>query len=88
MPVDLDPRHASSSRSNILRLYRSYLKGEMTGSWKLSPIDLYRFLHEYFRGDTAALRVFWKVAARRRRFHILRRVRRSWRPDRVEGGKR
>ncbi len=70
--IDLDPgpysfpQSARSARGNLLRLYRSYLKGELRGAWRLPPTELYRFLLEYYRGDRSALRSLWAQARRHR----------------------
>ncbi len=70
--IDLDqgplrfPGNARSPLGNLLRLHRSYLKGERAGRWRLPSSDLYAFLLEYFHGDGAAVRDFW-VRARRRK---------------------
>lgn len=70
--IDLDPctgalsaRRATPQR-NLLRLFRSYYKGERIGRFRLSVADLYAFVDEYFRADDAATRQFWSVAAGRR----------------------
>jgi serine/threonine protein kinase len=76
--IDLDPRgtrlpgSGRSAEGNLVRLYRSVLKGELAGSWQLTVTEVYRFLHEYFRDDRAALRAFWTSANRRRGMTLIR----------------
>ncbi|MEM7166315.1 MAG: lipopolysaccharide kinase InaA family protein [Planctomycetota bacterium] len=75
--IDLDPGssplRAHSPLSNLLRLHRSYWKGVLKRTWRLSATDQYRFLYEYFRGDRAGLRDFWQSARRQAQRQALRR---------------
>lgn len=78
--IDLDPGSVSRAGggatpvANILRLARSYLKGVRDGEWNLSRTALHAFLSEYFRGDRASLRDFWRSARRRARLQEVRRA--------------
>lgn len=78
--IDLDPGGGSlrpeSAIQNLLRLHRSYWKGVLRGAWHLHSTELYRFVFEYFRGDRASLRDFWRSARRQARLQALRRGRR------------
>lgn len=68
--IDIDPRDerlpGQSPGHNLLRLYRSYFKGERRGDWQLSLTDLYGFLDAYFGSDRAAARGLWQRGRRRR----------------------
>ncbi len=70
--IDLDPTLGllaaprATPQRNLLRLFRSYYKGERTGRWRLPIADLCVFVDEYFRSDRAARRQFWRLASRRR----------------------
>lgn len=81
--IDLDPGNArrsgggNSPLENLHRLVRSYLKGEASGSWRLSRRAALLFLNEYFRGDLTSLRDFLRTARRRARFRFLRRPTRT-----------
>lgn len=88
--IDLDPgprrrpgtRRSESAVGNLLRLWRSYLKGEARGRFRLSRSDLWRFLDVYFRGDRLSVRRFWQLAQQRRRLYRWRhRVRPSGAPS-------
>ncbi len=88
--IDLDPGAgpapaATPRHRNLLRLWRSYLKGERAGRWRVPVTDLYRFAHEYFRADRVAITGFWQRATRAR---ALSRLRHGLRPksDRTIGG--
>ncbi|MCA8961132.1 MAG: hypothetical protein KDC38_11495 [Planctomycetes bacterium] len=75
--IDLDPgrrdRGSETPRhENLLRLWRSVVKGEWAGRWVLSDRTLLRFLHTYFRGDRAAMEEFRRRAGRARRLAPLR----------------
>ena len=86
--IDLDPGSltvwasafkplTASPEKNLLRLFRSYVKGELRGRWQLRAVDLYRFLHCYFWGDRSSTRAFWMRAGKRRA---------SWSRLRFRGG--
>ncbi len=76
--IDLDPgplgRPLATPQKNLLRLYRSYLKGAMRDRWQVSALDLYRFGHGYFRGDRAALLTLFAAARRLRGAQRLHRA--------------
>ena len=77
--IDLDPgprtRPSTTPVKNLLRLYRSYLKGESQGRWRLTRIDLYRFAHGYCRGDRTGLLQLTAAARRLRRARRAQRAR-------------
>jgi len=76
--IDLDPgspRRPGSHRTalgNLLRLCRSYFKGECRGQWCMSLTEQYRFLDRYYRGDRSAVQDFWRRATRKRRAQYLK----------------
>lgn len=68
-PGSFDPK---GPIGNLLRLWRSYVKGEARGHWHLERTELWRFLDEYFRGDRLGCRQFWLLAQQRRRLYRWR----------------
>ncbi|MEM7261455.1 MAG: lipopolysaccharide kinase InaA family protein [Planctomycetota bacterium] len=75
--IDLDPGRKAQKvetqrHPNLLRLWRSYLKGERARKWELSTTELFRFAHTYFRGDAPALAAFIRRARRAKKLSRLR----------------
>ena len=75
--IDLDPgsNTSSSPQGNLLRLYRSYLKGAAAGRWTLTRLELLRFVNTYFAGDRVGMVRFLRRAQRMLSFQSVRRLR-------------